>query len=64
MSATQRKDRLYAQFAANLQRLKQVSTRTTDLTEVLQGDLDSMRVFAGIHAAQWVDGLYFYHRLH
>ena len=54
MSATQRKDRLYAQFASSLQLLKQHSARTTDLTEELQADLDAMRTFAGIHAAQWV----------
>ena len=52
MSATQRKDRLYGQLASSLQLLKQHSARTTDLVEDLQGDLDAMRTFAGIHAAQ------------
>ncbi|KAL5536941.1 hypothetical protein ACEPAF_764 [Sanghuangporus sanghuang] len=54
MSATQRKDRLYGQFASSLQHLKQHSARTTDLMENLQGDLDAMRTFAGIHAAQFM----------
>ncbi|KAI5123547.1 hypothetical protein M0805_006706 [Coniferiporia weirii] len=54
MSANQRKDRLFAQFASNLQLLKQHSAQTTDLVEGLQGDLDAMRTFAGIHAAQFM----------
>ena len=56
MSVTQRKDRLYAQLASSMQRLKQASARTTDLTESVQEDLDAMRTFAGIHAAQCVNG--------
>lgn len=52
MSAAQRKDRLYAQLSASLVRLKQSATRTTDLVEVLQNDLDAMKTFTGIHAAQ------------
>lgn len=54
MSAAQRKDRLYAQLSASLVRLKQSATRTTDLVEALQNDLDAMKTFTGIHAAQWV----------
>ncbi|KAH8116415.1 hypothetical protein DFH11DRAFT_1580440 [Phellopilus nigrolimitatus] len=54
MSATQRKDRLYGQFASSLMALKHNATRTTDLIEGLQGDLDAMRTFAGIHAAQFM----------
>ena len=54
MSAAQRKDRLYAQLAAHLARLKQHSAQTTDLVESFQSDLDAMRTFAGIHAAQYV----------
>lgn len=52
MSAAQRKDRLYAQLSASLVRLKQSATRTTDLVEALQNDLDAMKTFTGIHAAQ------------
>ena len=52
MSAEQRKDRLYAQMAASLQRLRQHVGQTTDLVEGLQGDLDAMRTFTGLHAAQ------------
>ena len=54
MSATQRKDRLYAQLSSGLVRLKQSSTRTTDLVEGLQNDLEAMKTFSGIHAAQCV----------
>lgn len=54
MSAAQRKDRLYAQLSASLVRLKQSATRTTDLVEALQNDLDAMKTFTGIHAAQSV----------
>lgn len=52
MSAIQRKDRLYGQLASSIQLLKQHSTRTTDLVEGLQGDLDAMKTFTAIHAAQ------------
>jgi hypothetical protein len=52
MSAIQKKERLYAQLATNFKQLKQNMARTTDLFEELQGDLDAMRTFAGIHAAQ------------
>ena len=52
MSAVQKKERLYAQLASNFKQLKQNMARTTDLFEELQGDLDAMRTFAGIHAAQ------------
>lgn len=53
-NATVRKDRLYSQLAASLKRLKQQEARSTDLMGVLQADLDAMRTFAGIHAAQCV----------
>ena len=52
MSVNQRKDRLYAQLSSTLVRLKHSAARTTDLMEALQADLDSMKTFAGIHAAQ------------
>ena len=57
MSAVQRKERLYVHLAASLQRLKQHTTQTADLFEGVQGDLDAMRTFAGLHAAKYVHTL-------
>ena len=53
-SATQAKDRLYAQLASSLKNMTRAVGQTADLMEQLQTDLDAMRVLAGTHAAQWV----------
>lgn len=53
MNATQAKDRLYGQLAANLKNMSRAIGQTADLFEQLQADLDAMRVLAGTHAAQW-----------
>jgi hypothetical protein len=51
-SATQAKDRLYAQLATSLKNTSRTIGHTADLFEQLQLDLDAMRTLAGIHAAQ------------
>ncbi|KAH7881798.1 hypothetical protein F5I97DRAFT_667436 [Phlebopus sp. FC_14] len=53
-SATQAKDRLYAQLASTLKNMSRVVGRSADLFEQLQTDLDAMRVLAGTHAAQFM----------
>ena len=53
-TASQRKDRLYGQLSTKLEQLKKANMKTTDLMELFQNDLDAMRTFAGIQAAQWV----------
>lgn len=52
MSATQAKERHYAQLANSLTRLSRSVGQTADLFEQLQIDLDSMRTLAALHAAQ------------
>lgn len=54
MNATQKKERLYGQLAQGFALLKQHSARTTDLMEDVQEDLDAIRTFSGMHAAQCV----------
>ncbi|KAG1741535.1 uncharacterized protein EDB91DRAFT_1052765 [Suillus paluster] len=54
MNATQAKDRLYGQLAANLKNMSRAVGQTADLFEQLQTDLDAMRVLAGTHAAQFM----------
>lgn len=51
-SATQAKDRLYAQLATSLKNMSRAVGQTADLVEQLQVDLDAMRTLGGIHAAQ------------
>ncbi|TFY53675.1 hypothetical protein EVG20_g10008 [Dentipellis fragilis] len=53
-SATQAKERHYAQLASSLTRLSRAVGQTADLFEQLQVDLDSMRILAGAHAAQFM----------
>lgn len=54
MNATQKKERLYGQLASGFALLKQHTARTTDLMEDVQTDLDAIRTFSGMHAAQCV----------
>ncbi|ETW78952.1 hypothetical protein HETIRDRAFT_453490 [Heterobasidion irregulare TC 32-1] len=54
MSATQAKERHYAQLANSLTRLSRSVGQTADLFEQLQIDLDSMRTLAALHAAQFM----------
>ena len=51
-NATQVKDRLYAQFAQSLGRMTRAISRTADLCEQLQVDLQAMRTFAALDAAK------------
>ncbi|KAI0033672.1 hypothetical protein K488DRAFT_84709 [Vararia minispora EC-137] len=53
-SATQAKDRQYAQLAMSLNRLARSVGQTVDMFEHLQVDLDAMRTLAGLHAAQFM----------
>lgn len=53
-SATQAKDRLYAQLAGSLGRMSRAVSQTADLCEQLQVDLHAMRTFAGLDAAKYV----------
>ncbi|PPQ65759.1 hypothetical protein CVT26_000360 [Gymnopilus dilepis] len=53
-SATQTKERLYAQLAASLGRTARAISQTADLCEQLQVDLHAMRVFAGLDAAKFM----------
>ncbi|THH15621.1 hypothetical protein EW146_g4885 [Bondarzewia mesenterica] len=53
-SATQAKERQYAQLANSLTRLSRSVGHTADLFEQLQVDLDSMRTLAALHAAQFI----------
>ncbi|KAG7443633.1 uncharacterized protein BT62DRAFT_1008993 [Guyanagaster necrorhizus] len=53
-SATQAKDRLYAQLASSLGRLNRSISTTADLCEQLQIDLQAMRTFAGLDAAKFI----------
>ncbi len=50
--ATQIKERLYTQLAANLGRMNRALTETSNLCELYQLDLHSMRMFAGLDAAK------------
>ena len=53
-SATAAKDRLYAQLAASFGRLNRSISRTADLCDELQDDLQATRTFAGLDAAKFV----------
>ncbi|KAF5355316.1 hypothetical protein D9758_006012 [Tetrapyrgos nigripes] len=53
-SATQAKDRLYAQLASSFGRMNRSLNRTSQLCEQLQVDLHSMRIFAGYDAAKFM----------
>lgn len=53
-SATQAKDRHYAQLGNSLQRLSQAVGQTADLSEHLKVTLDAMKTLAANHAAQCV----------
>ncbi|KDR70096.1 hypothetical protein GALMADRAFT_230410 [Galerina marginata CBS 339.88] len=53
-SATQTKERLYAQLAVSLGRTSRAISQTADLCEQLQVDLHAMRVFAGLDAAKFM----------
>ncbi|KAF9053043.1 hypothetical protein BJ165DRAFT_833215 [Panaeolus papilionaceus] len=53
-SATQAKERLYAQLAGNLGRMSRAVGQTADLCEQLQIDLHAMRIFAGLDAAKFM----------
>ncbi|KAF9564309.1 hypothetical protein CPC08DRAFT_685504 [Agrocybe pediades] len=53
-SATQAKERLYAQLALSLGRTSRAISQTADLCEQLQVDLHAMRVFAGLDAAKFM----------
>ncbi|KZV68949.1 hypothetical protein PENSPDRAFT_609349 [Peniophora sp. CONT] len=55
-SATQAKERQYAQLASSLTRLSRAIGQTAILFEQLQVDLDAMRTLAGLHAAQLMTG--------
>jgi len=51
-NATEAKERLYAQLAANLNKMSRAANQTADLCEALQVDLHAMRTFAGLDAAK------------
>ena len=51
-SATQAKERLYSQLAGSIGRMSRAMSRTADLCEELQVDLQAMRTFAGLDAAK------------
>jgi len=53
-NATQAKDRLYAQLAHSLGRMTRAVSRTADLCEQLQVDLQAMRTFAALDAAKFM----------
>ncbi|KAF9820884.1 hypothetical protein IEO21_01111 [Rhodonia placenta] len=53
-SATQAKDRHYTQLSHSLVRLSHAVGHTADLCELLKVNLDSMRILAASHAAQFM----------
>lgn len=52
--ATQAKDRHYMQLGHSLARLSRAMGQTADLCEQLRLNLDSMKLLAANHAAQYV----------
>jgi hypothetical protein len=56
-SATETKERLYAQLAGSLGRMTRAMSQTADLCEQLQFDLHAMKVFAGLDAAKYIFAL-------
>ncbi|KAF7316145.1 hypothetical protein MIND_00132700 [Mycena indigotica] len=52
-SATQKKERKYAELASALQRMSKTMAQTADLCQEVQLDLHAMRDFAGIDAAKY-----------
>ncbi|KIL65539.1 hypothetical protein M378DRAFT_38863, partial [Amanita muscaria Koide BX008] len=53
-NATQAKDRLYTQLAQSLGRMTRAFSRTADLCEQFQVDLQAMRTFAALDAAKFM----------
>lgn len=53
-SATQAKERLYAQLAGSMGRMTRAMGRTADLCEQMQVDLYAMKTFASLEASKWV----------
>ncbi|KAI0788823.1 hypothetical protein C8Q75DRAFT_768047 [Abortiporus biennis] len=53
-SATQAKDRHYMHLGNSLARLSRSLSQTTDLCQQLTVNLDSMKVLAANHAAQFI----------